>query len=251
MKFDKESNTFMIILTVIMSAITSLGLLAVYTSLKPFYLDNIKKEKAMYILNAAGIPATRDNSLELLKKHLIKTIAFKQNGDTININKHFSDHLSQYSIVEEVKNKPRDERIYMVYICKTVNNEIIYVFPMAGKGLWGPIWAYFGVKEDLKTIKSVIFDHEGETPGLGGEIATPEFWKLFYDQEIGDPNSNQWLKIVKAQEYKGLKGTIQGISGGTLTTLGANEMLQTYLPVCYKLLQKSKEIFNAEKKSMS
>ena len=41
------------------------------------------------------------------------------------------------------------------------------VFPLTGKGLWDDIWGYVALEADLNTIKGAIFDHAGETPGLG------------------------------------------------------------------------------------
>lgn len=46
---------------------------------------------------------------------------------------------------------------------------------MVGTGLWGPVWGYLSVKSDGRTVYGSNFDHKGETPGLGAEIATPMF----------------------------------------------------------------------------
>jgi Na+-transporting NADH:ubiquinone oxidoreductase subunit C len=42
-----------------------------------------------------------------------------------------------------------------------------YIFPLRGAGLWGPIWGYIALYEDLNTIFGANFDHQGETPGIG------------------------------------------------------------------------------------
>ena len=53
-----------------------------------------------------------------------------------------------------------------------------------GKGLWGPIWGYVSFQKEAQvakgqphfnTIYGVMFDHKGETPGLGAEINQPFF----------------------------------------------------------------------------
>ncbi len=56
-----------------------------------------------------------------------------------------------------------------------------YIVPMAGKGLWGPIWGYVAFSEDMNTIVGTTFDHKTETPGLGAEIKE----KLFQDKFVG------------------------------------------------------------------
>ena len=42
---------------------------------------------------------------------------------------------------------------------------------MRGKGLWGPIWGFIALKDDMNTISGAVFDHKSETPGLGAEIS--------------------------------------------------------------------------------
>ena len=46
----------------------------------------------------------------------------------------------------------------------------LYILPMVGTGLWGPVWGYLSVKSDGRTVFGSTFDHKGETPGLGAEI---------------------------------------------------------------------------------
>ena len=41
---------------------------------------------------------------------------------------------------------------------------------MRGKGLWGPIWGFIALKDDMNTISGAVFDHKAETPGLGAKF---------------------------------------------------------------------------------
>ena len=50
--------------------------------------------------------------------------------------------------------------------------------------LWGPIWGYVALEEDLNTISGAVFDHQGETPGLGAEINTDWFQEPFTGKTI-------------------------------------------------------------------
>ena len=40
------------------------------------------------------------------------------------------------------------------------------VLPLKGTGLWGPIWGYLAL-DSTSTVVGAVFDHKGETPGLG------------------------------------------------------------------------------------
>ncbi len=238
MKIDKESNNFILIFMILMGLLVSVFLTAAYSLLKPFYLNNIKKERAAYIMRAIGIPATFDNALELFQKHFVKADAFDINGNPINIQEHYKDPLIDYNPVDEMKNKPLEQRFFFIYQCVN-DKDTFYVFPVAGRGLWGPVWAYVGIKNDFKTIKYIVFDHEGETPGLGAEIATDAFSKQFVDKPLWEPSSNKFIRVLKFQDYRGEPFTFQGLSGATFTTNGVNNMLKTYLPVYWKIISKN------------
>ena len=88
------------------------------------------------------------------------------------------------------------------------------------------------MKSDGRTVYGSNFDHKGETPGLGAEIATPMFQDEFVGKTITDDNGTYTgIKI-----YKGGTGTedphgVDGISGGTITSDGVGEMLMRTLAI--------------------
>ena len=103
---------------------------------------------------------------------------------------------------------------------------------MRGKGLWGPIWGYIALNDDYNTIFGAVFDHDGETPGLGAEINTDWFRGAFIDKRIFDENG----KFVSITLHKGGEGAAQNagdvlhgvdaISGGTITSRGLEDMVK-------------------------
>ena len=115
-----------------------------------------------------------------------------------------------------------------VYIFN-VNGQIIRVVPCYGAGLWGPIWGYLAFTEDMNTIDGAVFDHKGETPGLGAEIALPKFYEPFKGKQILDENGDfVSISVVKG----GAKGDIHGvdaISGGTITSKALENTMRTWL----------------------
>ena len=71
-----------------------------------------------------------------------------------------------------------------------IDSEKFYIIPIRGNGLWNAIFGYISLKEDLNTIKGVVFDHVGETAGLGAEITQDWFIERFTDEKLFDSNSN-------------------------------------------------------------
>lgn len=93
------------------------------------------------------------------------------------------------------------------------------VIPMNGTGLWGPIWGYLAL-DSTCTVSGAVFDHKGETPGLGGEIATDKFAQRF----IGKKMDSQPIRLKKNAD-KDNAYEVDAISGGTMTSNGVTAML--------------------------
>ena len=105
------------------------------------------------------------------------------------------------------------------------NGDTLHILPLEGKGLWGPIWGYVSLKEDMSTIAGVTFDHKGETPGLGAEINTTEFESQFIDKTLFRNGSFVSVMVVKGGAQKGSTSEVDAISGGTITSKGLEAMV--------------------------
>jgi Na+-transporting NADH:ubiquinone oxidoreductase subunit C len=94
------------------------------------------------------------------------------------------------------------------------------VLPMNGTGLWGPIWGYLAL-DGSSTVVGAVFDHKGETPGLGGEIATDKFAQRF----IGKKMDVEPIHLAKNADHSN-PHEVDAISGGTMTSNGVTAMLE-------------------------
>ena len=116
-----------------------------------------------------------------------------------------------------------------MYICTLDSKEKIYILPVHGTGLWGPIWGYIALKSDMNTIYGTTFDHKGETPGLGAEIATPEFSKQFEGKQIFKDGKFVSVLVVKGGANPASTNEVDAISGGTITSKAVEAMLHNNL----------------------
>ena len=118
---------------------------------------------------------------------------------------------------------------------------IKYVFPLRGSGLWGPIWGFIALNEDMNTIYGANFDHEGETPGLGAEISTTQFEKEFIGKQLFDDSGKLIsILIAKVGEVAPEEHKVDGISGGTITSKGLERMLLDDFTSYQEFLKKKK-----------
>lgn len=112
------------------------------------------------------------------------------------------------------------------------------VFPLTGKGLWDDIWGYIALEADMNTVKGAIFDHAGETPGLGAEIATPKYQAQFPGQTIYEGEELVGIYVVKGGA-KGAAHSVDAVTGGTKTSEGLQNMIKDCLD-CYDGFIKSR-----------
>ena len=90
------------------------------------------------------------------------------------------------------------------------------------------------MKTDLSTVVGVKFDHSGETPGLGAEIATPKFAGQFTGKEMFTEGEFTSIAIVKGGAKEGSTNEVDAISGGTITSKALDASIrmwmEAYLP---------------------
>jgi Na+-translocating ferredoxin:NAD+ oxidoreductase RnfG subunit len=119
---------------------------------------------------------------------------------------------------------------YPLFVLKK-DGEKVFVVPMVGTGLWGPIWGYVTVASDGRTVVGAVFDHKSETPGLGAEINQASFQKPFEGKTIYDESGEfTGIKVMKGGA-KGSPNGVDAISGGTITSNGVTEMIVRTLKI--------------------
>lgn len=119
----------------------------------------------------------------------------------------------------------KEDALFPVFVCR----DSLYIVPLQGKGLWGPIWGYLALGKDFNTVSGATFGHKGETPGLGAEIAEDAFQKQFIGKQLFDGEGNFTSITVQkggAAKYAGgVEHAVDAISGGTMTSNGVTAML--------------------------
>ena len=133
--------------------------------------------------------------------------------------------------------KPLEQQHLPLFFAKFDDSLELVIIPLEGRGLWGPIYGYMSLESDMSTIYGVNFDHTSETPGLGAEINTTWFSEFFTGKKIFSGNRFVSIKVVKGGARTDDPHGVDAISGGTITSVGLEEML-------YDCLVKYEKYFN-------
>ena len=178
------SNRYIFIYSAVLVAVVALVLTLVSVSLKPLQQRNQRVEQKQMILKTIGMTSTPSDAEELYAQYIEEC---EESG------------LAYYRFDGGV------------------------VVPMHGNGLWGPIWGYMALDSNM-TVIGAVFDHKGETPGLGGEIASDQFASRF----VGKSMSMEPIRLKKNAD-KSSPYEVDAISGGTMTSNGVTAMLKDCL----------------------
>ena len=242
---DVNKNSYTFGFSAIMVVIVAFLLSTSYIGLKPLQDKNIELEKKQNILKSVGIEVSREEAETKYDDYVIEQLVLNHLGE-IQEGSAFDIDLAK-----EVK-KDISEQKLPLYIAE-VEGEKKYIIPLRGKGLWGPIWGFISLKDDLNTISAAVFDHKAETPGLGAEINKSDFQDPFTGKTIFKNGEFVSITIFKGGAPEGNNHGVDAISGGTITSVNVQDMieerLKRYIPYFQSILNEEEKgkINEAEK----
>lgn len=225
---DVNKNSYIFTFSAILVVVVGAALAFAAESLKPMQKENVRLEKMQNILASVKVEATPQEAKEKFDRYIVDQKLLNNKGEIIN-----PDGTTAFDIdvVKEYKTLDAEERNYPLFVFED-NGKKKYIVPMAGKGLWGPIWGYVSFEGDMNTIYGSTFDHKTETPGLGAEIKETWFQERFIGKTIFEGSDYVSVEVVKGgTDVEGDNHRVDGISGGTITSKGVGEMMERTLNV--------------------
>ena len=242
MAINKESNGYTFAFAIALVVVVGTLLVIIASWAKPFKKANDVVKKKMDIVKAI-LPLeeaqniNRGNAEEKFDKYikLDDALVIKADGSLVDGILDEDGNVVEGSafdvdIMKEFRNKDRAEenRNYPLFI-GNIDGETVYIMPSVGKGLWGPIWGNICVGNDMQTIRGATFDHKTETPGLGAEIKQSFFIKLWIGEKISN-SSGEFVPFTVVKDGSGAEESkVDGITGGTITSKGVEEMVNRCL----------------------
>ena len=192
MKLNTESNVYTIVYATVMVIIVAVLLAVVSQGLKSRQDANKRLDVQKQILTALNVDFTKADPAAL---------------------------YDQYVKEESWEGKP--------VFKATIDGNDYTILPLKGQGLWGGIWGYIALKNDLNTVYGINFGHESETPGLGAEIVTLKFRSQFFGKHIKDAEGRLRSIAVLKEGKRADEGQdqVDAVSGATITSTGVNDML--------------------------
>ena len=176
---DLNKNTYVFFFSTAMVLVVAALLSFTSIKLKPLQQKNIALENKQNILSSVGIYVSREEADLNYEKYITDSFVLDSDGQKTDID------ISSVQLNKETK-KPKKEQNMPLYISNIDGSEK-YIIPLRGTGLWGPIWGYISLDNDMNTVYGAVFDHKAETPGLGAEINRDFFEKPFNSMLLSNP----------------------------------------------------------------
>ena len=148
---NRDSNTYTFLFATLMVFVVASVLAYTSYSLKDLQNENVRKEKMQNILSTVGIQTDRDGAEKLFNQYITEQLAIKSDGSIDNSVNVFKD----VKLALELKKTPENQD-FPLYVAE-IDSEKFYIIPIRGNGLWNAIFGYISIKEDLNTIKGVVF----------------------------------------------------------------------------------------------
>lgn len=250
---NTNGNTYTVIYSTILVVLVAAILAFVALGLQDKQNENIKLETISKLLDAASqsdstfTVAEDADVLGIYAEHASDAFFINASGEKIgemNTGKEnvrdiqvttTSDLKKQNDLMKKIEEGQADaaEKLSLPVYVFDINGKEVTVLPCYGAGLWGPIWGYVAIDEDGMTIDGAVFDHKGETPGLGAKIAEDAFYTKFLGKTI-NLEDEPVFTIAKASAITEPEHSVDAISGATITSQalgkGINLWLKNYRP---------------------
>ncbi|UOB16144.1 NADH:ubiquinone reductase (Na(+)-transporting) subunit C [Abyssalbus ytuae] len=242
MKINKESNTYTVVFSIMMVLIVGFLLSGLSVYLKPKIKKNQELETMQNILLVMNVTGnnqeaiSKDSVVETFEKYIgneqytIKNgkISRTKNAFKIDLKKERASFLNDQDYIQKYP--------FFVGINK---GKRYFIIPVLGNGLWGRIWGYVSLNEELNKIQGAVFDHEKETAGLGANITEHYFREDFKEENILNEKGKYVGVTVSKNNADPLNkdkkdNEVDALSGATITSNGVSKMLKkgiaVYLP---------------------
>lgn len=236
---DSVKGTLLVALTLCIVCSVVVSTAAVL--LKPRQVANVELDRQRNVLLAGGLLTdTRASRKEVEEAFASVTTRYVDlntgrftdqapEGGTGRIAARIPSESERLPRREDPAGISRRENISEVYLVEKNGELQRVILPIRGSGLWGTMFGFIALENDLTTIAGLTFYEHQETPGLGGEVDNPR-WKALWPGRLAFADDRSVaIEVIKGHAPASATSQVDGLSGATLTTNGVNNLVRFWL----------------------
>ncbi|WP_221076268.1 Na(+)-translocating NADH-quinone reductase subunit C [Agarivorans aestuarii] len=237
---DSLAKTIKVVVGV--SLVCSIVVSLAAVGLRGMQQQNAVEDKQKNILAVSGVALDGRNVAEVYSQVIEPRVIDIETGEfvaqdqidpaTFEQRKSAKDPATsiRLSSEEDIAGIVRRSNLASVYLVKDEQGEIERVIlPVHGRGLWSTMYAFLAIQPDGNTVDAIVYYDQGETPGLGGEVANPLWQDKFIGKKLFDENGDTAISVIKGSAPADSLYEVDGLSGATLTSNGVDATFKFWL----------------------
>jgi Na+-transporting NADH:ubiquinone oxidoreductase subunit C len=227
--------------TLVMCLVCSLLVSGATVLLRPYQERNRLEDRKRNILQAAGLLAPGmdiDRRFEHIEARLVDLDSgrYVDAADPESFDERRAAKDPQRGVaIPKALDRARIRRrakLAPVYLVKDGERVETVVLPVYGAGLYSTLYGYLALAGDANTVVGLSFYEQGETPGLGGNVASPRWLAKWPGKRVYDDRRERRIEIVKGgvdADSPDAIYRVDSLSGATLTSAGVSNLLAYWL----------------------
>ncbi len=241
MAAKKESVTRTIMVALMVCLVCSVVVSVAAVALKPIQTANQLLDKQRNILQIAGllepgVPIEEQFAKITPRLVDLRTGQFSDEMDPLTYDQQRAagdpEMSRRLTGEEDIASIRRQEYFATVYMVEGDDGIEIMILPIHGYGLWSTLYGFLALEGDLNTIRGLGFYEHAETPGLGGEVDSPQWREMWKGNLVYSDDGDVGVQIVKGS----VDGTsprrqyqVDGLAGATLTSRGVENLVRFWM----------------------
>jgi len=211
-------------------------------ALKPLQINNKALDMKQNILDVAGLLKEDIDINQAFAEKIEAKLVDIETGDYVeNIGVEAYDQRkaakdpSQNIVIpakQDIASIKTKAKIAKIYLVKQDNQIQSIILPIHGYGLWSTMYGFLALEADGKTVQSINFYDQAETPGLGGEVVNPNWRALWKNKKLYNDSGEPVLSLIKGTvdpNRAGSEHKVDGLAGATLTSVGVSNLIKYWM----------------------
>jgi Na+-transporting NADH:ubiquinone oxidoreductase subunit C len=121
----------------------------------------------------------------------------------------------------------RRARWATVYLVRREGRVVLVILPVHGEGFQSTLRGFVALDAGTNRIQGLSFYEQGETPGLGAEVANPDWLSQWPGRRVRDESGH--VRVAVAEGAATSEYEVDGIAGATWTGKGVTNLLRFWL----------------------
>lgn len=240
---DNDSPLKAILVVVLVALVTSSLVSATVVVLRPIQLNNQLLERSRNIMQITGLMPSgatlRHEEMLSLFKSLdarivnIDAAIFDTSIDPYSFEQRSAANDPETSVAippeYDLAALGRRGSFAPVFLVWNGDELVRIILPIHGSGMWAPMYGYVALEPDLNTIADATFYEQNETPGLGDQIARPDWLALWRGRQIYDERGEIRFAVAATRvDPNSLSAPyeVDALTGATITTDAVTALVQ-------------------------